>query len=69
MTAPPVRDDDISIIISRFDDRHAAGTVLFLDIYCKQSPLGAELCKSERVRSIVTRFRIELGEDGSAAAP
>lgn len=65
MTAVPVKDDDISITVARI--RRTAGeedsivprygAQLFLDVQCKSSPLGMELCKSDKVEKIRTGFK------------
>jgi hypothetical protein len=60
MTKAPIKDDDISITISRLSNEEDAGLRLFMDLQCKPSPRGRDLCRSEKVRKIRTDFRLEL---------
>ncbi len=60
MTKAPLKDDDISITISRITDKEDAGVRLFMDLQCKNSPLGKELCRSDKVRNIRADFRRTL---------
>jgi hypothetical protein len=57
MTAPPVGDRDISITVSRLRGKTEGGAALFMDLFCKDSPLGREFCGSEQVRAIRQGFR------------
>jgi hypothetical protein len=60
MTKAPTKDDDISITISRLSNEDDAGLRLFMDLQCKISPRGKDLCRSEKVRKIRTDFRHKL---------
>ncbi|MGR9088409.1 MAG: DUF4124 domain-containing protein [Gammaproteobacteria bacterium] len=62
MTREPEKDDDLSLSISKLDSKDM-GIQLFLDIRCRQSSLGGELCRSRKVQDIRTSFRsyIEAG--------
>lgn len=68
MTAEPQQDSDLSLSVSKIDMGNQQQQ-LFLDIRCRQSSLGAELCASDKVRDIRTSFRkfIESGEAGGGA--
>jgi len=64
MTAPAVRDQDISITIARIrrkptsnDGAPVDGAHLFMDLQCKNAPLGEELCAGEKVEKIRTGFK------------
>ena len=64
MTAPPSKDQDISITIARIrqkpgrsDTEQPTGAQLFVDLQCKNSPLGDELCAGEQVKKIRTEFK------------
>lgn len=54
MRAAPMEDHDISLSISKLDTNNQ--TQLFLDVRCKSTPLGAELCNSSKVQSIRQNF-------------
>jgi hypothetical protein len=60
MTKAPLKDDDISITISRITNKDDAGVRLFMDLQCKNSPRGKDLCHSEKVRNIRADFRHKL---------
>lgn len=57
MTAAPTRDRDVSITVSRVDDRDSGRTVLFMDLFCKSTVAGKELCRSDRISAIRQAFR------------
>jgi len=54
MSQTPYKDKDMSLSVSKLivDNRQQ----LFLDIRCRQSSLGAELCRSDKVTKIRTSF-------------
>ncbi len=56
MNRPPATNDDISLSLSRISltDKDY---LLFLDILCHDSEPGRELCASDRVREIRSKFR------------
>jgi uncharacterized protein DUF4124 len=56
MSLPPVQDNDLSLSITRIDGGKGKQQ-LFLDIRCRESLLGAELCASQKVRDIRSAFR------------
>ena len=60
VTAPPRRDDDIAIAVSRLRDRDSGRISLFLDLRCKDSSIGARLCASPKVAAIRKAFRAEM---------
>jgi hypothetical protein len=60
MTKAPLKDNDISITISRIANKDDAGLRLFMDLQCKNSPRGKDLCHSDKVRKIRTDFRHKL---------
>lgn len=64
-TAAPLRDSDIAIAVSRIPGSEP-GTAdqLFMDIQCKNSPLGEELCNGDKVRTIVGQFRDFVARQG-----
>jgi hypothetical protein len=61
MTAAPVRDQDISITVSRLQEEDDGEPVLFMDLFCKETPLGKELCASPKVTAIRRAYRQEVG--------
>ena len=62
MTAAPLRDDDISITVSRIRNKEDPGARLFMDLQCKESPRGRDFCNTGEVDRIRTGFREFLGE-------
>lgn len=54
MRAAPFHDTDISLSVSKLE--YEGGLQIFLDIRCKQSPIGKELCASEKALSIRRGF-------------
>ena len=66
MTAEPQADTDLSLSVSKVDMGNQQQQ-LFLDIRCRQSSLGEELCASDKVRDIRASFRryIENGVAGT----
>ncbi|MCP3668168.1 MAG: DUF4124 domain-containing protein [Gammaproteobacteria bacterium] len=57
MTATPIKDSDISLTVSRITEEGVSGAKLFLDLQCKNSPIGIDLCHSTKVDSIRLDFR------------
>ncbi len=58
MTALPRQDTDISITASRIPRADQKGAAdLFMDLQCKSSPRGIDLCKSDAVEKIRSGFR------------
>jgi hypothetical protein len=56
MNRPPSKDTDISLSISRIavtDNDYE----LFLDIHCRESVVGQQLCASQKIRDIRSSFR------------
>ncbi|MES9878191.1 MAG: DUF4124 domain-containing protein [Candidatus Sedimenticola sp. PURPLELP] len=60
MTGAPIKDDDISLTVSRIRKLGESHSELFMDLQCKNSPKGDELCASERVGNIRGGFRESL---------
>ncbi len=56
MSRPPLRDSDLSLSLSKIAI-NAEDYQLFLDIRCRDSMQGRELCASEVVKNIRTAFR------------
>lgn len=54
MSAAPVNDDDFSLSVSRIEK--GATQQLFLDVRCKDSNMGKELCASEKAQTIRRGF-------------
>jgi hypothetical protein len=73
-TANPAEDGDIALTVSRIAGKNE--DILFLDVRCRSSSLGEELCRGEKVRNIRAGFKsfIEAGltrpsAEHSGAAP
>lgn len=68
MTGEPVRNDDISITISRIHDRKTEQTLIFMDLQCKDITQGTALCeRGEKVRRIKEAFQAALRDDEVAS--
>ncbi|PPD32262.1 MAG: DUF4124 domain-containing protein [Methylomonas sp.] len=65
MTAAPFNDEDLSLSVSRLD--RAGVQEIFLDLRCKASNIGKELCNSEKAQSIRRGFaayiQLQLASD------
>jgi hypothetical protein len=66
MTAEPAADSDLSLSVSKIDMGNNQQQ-LFLDIRCRQSSLGMELCAGDKVRDIRTSFRSYIENAVTAA--
>jgi hypothetical protein len=62
MSAAATEEKDISITLSRIQDSKQGNTLIFLDLQCKDSPQGANYCKSEAVQAIKAGFQPALGD-------
>jgi hypothetical protein len=56
MSKAPGKDSDLSLSVSRTGDGNGRQQ-LFLDVHCRDTSLGAELCASQKVRDIRSAFR------------
>ncbi len=56
MGRAPATDSELSLSVSKIEDENKKQQ-LFLDIRCRESSLGAELCASQKVRDIRSAFR------------
>ncbi len=54
MSAAPVADEDLSLSVTKLGDAKAGQ--IFLDIRCKSSNIGQELCGSEKILAIRRSF-------------
>lgn len=61
MHALPTKDTDISLSISKIASKDAEDQ-LFLDIHCRESSLGKELCASPKIQALRTSFRPYVNE-------
>jgi hypothetical protein len=56
MGRAPATDNDLTLSVSKLEDENKKQQ-LFLDIHCRESSLGTELCASQKVRDIRSAFR------------
>jgi hypothetical protein len=56
MTAAPAKKNDVTIIVSRLQNRETGETALFMDYFCKNSPGGREHCNTVEVTAIRRAF-------------
>jgi hypothetical protein len=61
MHALPTRDTDFSLSISKIASKDDEDQ-LFLDIHCRDSSLGKELCNSTKIQELRTSFRPYVNE-------
>ncbi len=66
-TKDPRQDDDIALTVARIRDKSQTDT-LFLDVRCKMSSLGQELCQSDKVREIRLGFPVFIKEALTSSA-
>lgn len=66
ITAPPASEHDISLILSRINDKEDPGASLFLDLQCQRSLRGQRKCQSQQAQDIIQGFRSAImGEQAS----
>ena len=64
ITAPPASEHDISLILSRINDKEGPGASLFLDLQCHRSVRGQQKCQGQQAQDIIQGFRSAImGED------
>lgn len=61
VTAPPRDLKDISITVSRLDEKESGGERIFMDVQCAAFTEGREFCRSPKVNKIRDAFRDALG--------
>lgn len=57
MGGAPFTDSDLSLSVSKMQHKNELEPEIFLDVRCRQSSLGKELCNSNKVRKIRASFR------------
>lgn len=57
MTAPPRRNTDLSLTVSRQSPSDGPGERIFLDVQCRDTALGAEFCDSPAVEAVRSGFK------------
>jgi len=64
MTAPPVTDEDISLIVSRIPNEDGkGGASIFLDLQCSNYSTLAATCRTPARLAVLDGFRVALGAD------
>jgi hypothetical protein len=67
VTAPPAAAEQISMILSRIQDKKDDGATLFLDLQCQQSIRGQQACSSNAAKQLIKGFRPAVtGQDGTS---
>jgi hypothetical protein len=61
ITAPPGDEQDISLILSRIQDKKGPGASLFLDLQCKRTANGRDFCQGQEAQAVIQGFRAVLG--------
>jgi hypothetical protein len=57
MTAAPSRDNEYSLTVSRIRAKEGGGSEIFLDLQCRDTAKGFDLCQSEKIQAIRDGFR------------
>lgn len=66
ITARPEAESDISLILSRIENKDGAGASLFLDLQCTDAVRGNMMCQNPQAQSVIEGFRPTiLGEKRS----
>jgi hypothetical protein len=60
MTAAPTRDHEYSITVSRIRDQERTGAEIFLDLQCRETAKGRDLCQGEKTGAIRQGFHNAL---------
>jgi len=60
MTAAPARDHEYSITVSRIREKEGTGAEIFLDLQCRETAKGRDLCKGEKTGAIRQGFHDAL---------
>jgi hypothetical protein len=68
MHALPIKDDDFSLSIAKIASKND-GVQLFLDIYCRDSLPGKELCDSPKIKALRASFRAYVNERLNNSVP
>ncbi len=61
MTSAPAKDQDVSITVSRIVNSETGKTVLFMDLYCKETPLGRAHCASAKINDVREAYKPRVG--------
>ena len=68
ITAPPANEQDVSLILTRINDKEGPGAFLFLDLHCERSARGKEMCQGQDAQDIIEGFGPALaGKDAPGA--
>lgn len=62
MTAPPKLSTDISLTISKTNDRKRNRIYIFMDLQCNDSVSGSEFCEGGEVKNVYRQFQSFLRE-------
>ncbi|VAX09494.1 hypothetical protein MNBD_GAMMA26-290 [hydrothermal vent metagenome] len=62
MTAMPVQNNEFGLTVSRIAQKDGDGTEIFLDLQCKNTQLGDELCDSDKITDIRKGFQAALAQ-------
>jgi hypothetical protein len=57
ITAPPAAAEQISMILSRIQNKTGDGATLFLDLQCQPSVRGQQACSSAAAKKLIKGFR------------
>lgn len=69
VTAPPRELRDISITVSRLDDKDGKGERIFMDVQCANFTEGREFCRGPKVGAILDNFKAALGVRNTGRMP
>jgi hypothetical protein len=63
LTSPPRSESDVTLILSRIQDKESEGASLFLDVQCQNSIQGEKTCLGPTAQDIIKGFRSALDAD------
>jgi hypothetical protein len=69
MHALPTKDSDISLSIAEITSSKNTEDQIFLDIHCRDSSLGKELCESPKIQALRASFRSYVNERLNSKVP
>jgi hypothetical protein len=65
LTAPPRKDEDISITMSRIQEKAGEGFYIFMDLQCNmETPRGIDFCRGPKVEEVRKGFKTQVGGGG-----
>ena len=67
ITAPPETQEDLSLTLSRIQEKDTQSVSIFLDLQCKNRSIVDTSCKGERAQKVLDGFREAVAKPGPEA--